>query len=116
MEFKKYSYYPKQLEENETVESERKEEEKESPFYLSLSNSWSRKTMNSVFSGSALLIDILTDKSKFTLPDENGKVITEQDLPDCIESIDLFLEEWISKQIILHLDFLLTHRLTKKES
>lgn len=91
-------------------------ESEDTPFFLSLSNQWSRKTINSVFSGEAKLADILKDKSVFSLPDENDLVITEKDLPDCIERFDLFLEEWISKKIILHIDFLLSLRLMKKES
>lgn len=112
MEFTKYYYHPEFIDQ-EDLDAKEKEV---SPHFLSLSNSWSRKTINNVFSGEAKLLDILKTKSNFCLPDESGLPLTEIDLPDCLESFDIFLEGWINRKIILHIDFLLSHRLKKKES
>ena len=72
--------------------------------------------MNLVFSGQANLLDILRQKSKFSLPDENGNTFTEEKLEENFDGIDIFLEQWLNKQIILHIDFLLERRLNNKEN
>lgn len=111
MEYKTYLYHPISLE--QTQDNETKDE---TIFFLSLSNSWSRKTINRIFQGEAKLFDILKEKSKFFLPLENGLVFTEDSLEENFEYIDIFLEEWLNIKIIEHIDFLLKHRLNNKES
>lgn len=90
----------------------------ESPFFLSLSNSWSRKSIKFIFSDeNGTTLWTLENKSKFNLPDENGNPVTEKELPDSFDSLDMDLENWINNTIVMHIDFLLeTHRKKKKES
>ena len=90
----------------------------ESPFFLSLSNNWSRKSINFIFSDElGTTLWTLQNKSKFLLPDENGIECTEIELPSCFESFDIVLESWINKTIIRHIDFLLGKlQSSKKES
>lgn len=77
---------------------------------LSLSNSWSRKSIRLTFSGNeGSLLWVLEKKcDKYTILDEFGTVYSN-DKPldkDTIEDVPMDIIAWINQCIILHIDFL----------
>ena len=77
---------------------------------LSLSNSWSRKSIRLTFSGSeGSLLWVLDNKcDRYTVVDEFGNVYTKEKPldKDTVEDISIDTIAWLNQCIILHIDFL----------
>lgn len=105
MEYTKYIYPDPKI-----------DEPQESPYFLSISNNWSRKSIKFIFSDEiGTTLWTLENKCKFLLPDENGNDRSDSELPSCFESFDIYLERWITEKIIRHIDFLLGKLQTQKK-
>lgn len=82
--------------------------------YLSLSNSWSRKSVDTVLDADKPgVLWTLMNKSKFSLVDEFGNLVDQNSFTedeefniDLINSFDMGLVNWIKETIIKHIDFL----------